>query len=114
MRACAGWRPSDRQNSWRTNFEVRIKSDWKIVEADQNLEETWKHNQLRHRAKDRLGITRRGREHRLRVTRAQGSWKTFGMCAFSSLGRAEVACRSRRFRRPRRTACSGSRCLLRD
>jgi hypothetical protein len=34
MRACAGWGPSDRQNSGRTNVEVRIKSDWKIVEAD--------------------------------------------------------------------------------
>jgi hypothetical protein len=42
-----------------------------------------KHNQLRYRAKDRLGIARRGREHSLRVTRAQGSRKTFGMCAFS-------------------------------
>jgi len=41
MRPCACWRPSDRQNSGRTNVEVRIKSGWKIVEADQNLEETW-------------------------------------------------------------------------
>jgi hypothetical protein len=44
MRACAGWRPSDRQNSGRTNVEVRIKSDWKIIEADQNLEETREHD----------------------------------------------------------------------
>jgi hypothetical protein len=43
-RACAGWRCSDRQNSGRTNVEVRIKGDWKIVKADQNLEETREHN----------------------------------------------------------------------
>jgi len=28
----------------RTNVEVRMKSDWKIVEADQNLEETREHD----------------------------------------------------------------------
>jgi hypothetical protein len=33
-----GWRMG--QNSGCTNVEVRIKSGWKIVEADQNLEET--------------------------------------------------------------------------
>ena len=37
MRACAGWRCSDRQNSGRTSV-------WKIVEADQNLEETREHD----------------------------------------------------------------------
>ena len=31
-------RPSDRQNSGRTDVQVRIKSDRKIVEADQKLE----------------------------------------------------------------------------
>jgi len=30
MRACAGWRCSDRQNSGCTNVEVRIKSGWKL------------------------------------------------------------------------------------
>jgi hypothetical protein len=39
MRACAGWRSSDRQNSRRTSVEV-LKSDWKIVKADQDLENT--------------------------------------------------------------------------
>ena len=45
-----------------------------------------KHTQLRHRAKDRLGVARRRGEHSLRVTCAQGSWKTLGMCVCSSFG----------------------------
>jgi len=44
MQPCAGGRPPDRQNSGRTNVEAQIKSGWKIVEADKNLEETWEHD----------------------------------------------------------------------
>jgi hypothetical protein len=36
------------------------KSDWRIVEADQNPEETREHDQLRHRSEDRFGVARRG------------------------------------------------------
>src|SRR5215470_13228816 len=94
MRACVGWRSSDRKNSGRTNVEVWIRTDWKIAEADQNqnLEKEQEHNQLRRRAKNRLGVARRGGEHSLRVTRAQDSRKTFGMYTFASLGGAGFAC----------------------
>jgi hypothetical protein len=38
-----------------------------------------KHNRLRHRAEDRLGVARRGGEHGLRIARAQGSREALGV-----------------------------------
>ncbi len=51
---------------------------WRIIA----LAHGKRHNQLRHRAKDRLGVARRGGEHSIRSTRAQGSRKTHGVLAY--------------------------------
>jgi hypothetical protein len=54
------------------------------VLANNRTRHAEKRSQIRHRTEDWLGVGRRGGEHCVRATRAQGSRKTFGMCACSS------------------------------
>jgi len=82
------------------------------VLADNHGHVAQKHNRLRHCSNSCTGVAWRAGEHSVWFPGAQGPRETSGMRACSSFSGTRFACCSRGFRRSRRTARGGSRCLL--